>query len=68
MLFVDSATPVLLPITISSSFIFDTELLNNRGLIKGAGVILVWPPIIVLALVNKMGWASSVGSKDVRSD
>jgi hypothetical protein len=68
MLFTDSATPVLLPITISSSSIFVTELSNNRGLIKGAGVILILPPIIILALINKIGWASNVGGKDVRSD
>jgi hypothetical protein len=53
---------------ISSSLIFVTGLPNDGGLTKGAGVVLVWPPIVTLALMNKMVWATFARGKNVRCD
>ena len=52
MLRTESATLVLLPIAISSSLIFATELPDDGGYIKGASVIVVRPLIIMLPLMN----------------
>jgi hypothetical protein len=59
---------VLFPIAISSSLILVTELPDDGELTKGAGVILVWPPIVMLPLMNKMSWATFARGKNVRCD
>ena len=53
---------------ISSSLIFVTEWPDDGGFTKGAGVVLVWPPIVMLALMNKMSWATFARGKNVRCD
>jgi hypothetical protein len=54
--------------TISSSLIFVTELPGDRGCTKGAGVVLVRPPIIMLPLVNKVRWVTFARGKNIRCD
>jgi len=65
---IESATPVLFPIAIPSSLIFVTKLPDNRGFIKGAGVILIRPLIIILPLINKMSWATFARGENIRYD
>jgi hypothetical protein len=64
----DSATLILLSMAISSFFIFVTKLPDDRGLSISPVIILMRPPIIVLALVNKMGRTRLTRSKNIRSD
>jgi hypothetical protein len=45
-----------------------TELPDDGGFIKGAGVVLVWPLIVMLPLMNKMSWATFARGKNVRCD
>ena len=68
MLRTESVTLVLFPIAISSSLIFVTELPDDRGFAKGAGVVIVRPLIVILPLMNKMSWATFVRGKNVRCD
>ena len=51
-----------------SSLIFVAELPDDGGFTKGAGVVLVWPPIVMLPLMNKMSWATFARGKNVRCD
>jgi hypothetical protein len=45
---------------IFSSLIFVTELPDDGGFTKGAGVVLVWPSIVILPLTNKMSLALKI--------
>jgi hypothetical protein len=54
MLRTKPATPELLPMAISSSLIFATELPDDRGCTEGAGAALMRPLIIMLPLRNKL--------------
>ena len=47
---------------------FIAELPDDGGFTKGAGVVLVWPPIVMLPLMNKMSWATFARGKNVRCD
>jgi hypothetical protein len=38
----------------------------TEGYTKGAGIVLVRPPIITLPLMNKMRWTTSARGKEVR--
>ena len=58
----------MFPIAISSSLIFVTKLPDDRGFTKGAGVVLVRPPIVMLPLMNKMSWATFARGENVRCD
>jgi hypothetical protein len=53
---------------ISSSLIFVTELPDDGGFTKGAGVVLVRPSIVILPLMNKMSLATFARGKNVRCD
>ena len=64
----DSATPILLPMAISSFSIFVTKLPDDRGLNVGPVIILMRRPIIVLALMNGMGRTRFTCSKNIRDD
>ena len=59
---------MLFPMAISSSLIFVTELPNDRGFTKGAGIVLVWPSTVILPLMNKMSRATFARGKNVRWD
>ena len=53
---------------ISSSLIFVTELPDDGGFTKGAGVVPVWPSIVILPPTNKMSLATFARGKNVRCD
>jgi hypothetical protein len=53
---------------ISSSLILVIELPDDGGFTKDAGVALVWPLIVMLALMNKMSWVTFARGKNVRCD